>query len=165
MPGFDMAYKARPMADRFWEKVDKTKDCWVWTAARQSFGYGKFITKKGTSPVGAHRLAYELEVGPIPEGKLVLHHCDNPPCVKPDHLYIGTVQDNVRDRQERGRWKRIKPHDQWGEKNPNAILSDVEVAAMLADFANGGRPVSVARKYGIQYRTLWAIRRRKAPGC
>jgi hypothetical protein len=163
MPGLDMAYKAALKTERFWAKVDKTENCWLWTASRQSFGYGTFMLTKGKF-ARAHRFSWELHNGPIPEGLFVLHHCDVPWCVNPDHLYLGTNRDNARDRKERGRWKRIKPHDQWGEKNPSAILSDLQVAAMLADLANGGRPVSVARKYGIQYRTLWAIRQRKAPG-
>lgn len=64
----DMAYKARPLADRFWEKVDKSGDCWLWTGSKHGFGYGRFVVKKGESPRGAHRLAYELSVGKIPNG-------------------------------------------------------------------------------------------------
>lgn len=160
---FDMAYKARPVADRFWEKVDKSADCWVWTAATRAFGYGMFVVKKGSSPVSAHRLAYEMEIGPITRDMQVLHRCDNPACVRPAHLFLGTQADNIRDMQAKGRWK-YRPRNQSGERNPNSVLSDAEVAAMLADLARGGRPVSVARKYGIEYRTLWAIRRRKAAG-
>jgi hypothetical protein len=156
-----MAYKARPVAERFWEKVDKSGDCWVWTASKQPAGYGKFVVTKGSSPVNAHRLSYELEVGPIPNGMQILHRCDNPSCVRPSHLFPGTQSDNMQDMRAKGRWQ-YKPRNQTGERNPNSILSDAEVAAMLRDLANGGRPVSVARKYGIEYRTLWAIRRRKA---
>ncbi len=155
-----MAYPARPVAERFWEKVDKSGDCWLWTASRQEAGYGRFVVTKGSSPVGAHRLSYELEVGPIPDGLQVLHRCDNPACVRPSHLFVGTQADNIEDMHAKGRW-RYKPRDQSGERNPNAILSDAQVAAMLNEIAIGGRPVSVARKYGIEYRTLWAIRRRK----
>ena len=158
-----MAYKARPITERFWEKVDKSGECWIWTAARQKFGYGKFAVAKGGPFVCAHRFSYEDQVGPIPEGMLVLHHCDNPPCVRPSHLFLGTQADNYADMRSKGRW-RYKPRDQSGERNPNSILTDAQVAAMLRDLADGGRPVSVARKYGIQYKTLWAIRRRKAAG-
>jgi hypothetical protein len=158
-----MAYKARPVTDRFWEKVDKSGECWVWTAAKQASGYGKFVIRKGDTPVGAHRLAYQLEVGDIPEGMYVLHRCDNPSCVRPDHLFVGTHLDNMADMRAKGRWH-YTPRNQNGERNPSSILSDAKVSAMLADLASGGRPVSVARKYGIQYKTLWAIRHRKTPG-
>lgn len=165
---FDMAYPSRPLADRFWEKVIKADGgCWNWVGARQQFGYGTIFVQKiaGKTVLDrAHRVSWKLHNGEIPLGIFVLHHCDNPRCVRPDHLYLGTVQDNTDDRQSRNRWKRIKPHDQWGEKNPNAILSDKQVAAMLEELSLGGRPVSVARKYGIKYQTLWAIRRRKTPG-
>jgi hypothetical protein len=90
----------------------------------------------------------------------VLHRCDNPGCVRPAHLFLGTQADNIKDMHAKGRW-RYTPRDQSGERNPNAILSNAEVTAMLTELAAGGRPVSVARKYGIEYRTLWAIRRRK----
>jgi hypothetical protein len=159
---FDMAYKARPVADRFWEKVDKTRDCWIWTASKQQFGYGKFVVKKGESPRMAHRLSYEMEVGKIPDGLQVLHRCDNPSCVKPSHLFLGTQKDNLADCKAKGRW-RYQPRNQSGERNPNSILNDAQVASMLAELAAGGRPVSVARKYGIAYKTLWAIRHRKTP--
>lgn len=158
-----MSYKARPVEDRFWEKVDKSGKCWVWTACKQAFGYGKFVIKKGDSPVAAHRLSYELEVGQIPKGLFVLHRCDNPACVRPAHLFIGTQRDNMQDMRSKGRWS-YKSRNQTGERNPNSILTDAQVAAMLQDLGRGGKPVSVARKYGIQYKTLWAIRQRKTIG-
>jgi hypothetical protein len=108
-------------------------------------------------------VSWQLHNDEIPPELFVLHRCDNPSCVRPDHLYLGTAQDNARDCHARDRWRRTKPHDQWGEKNPNSILTDEQVAEMLAELEAGGKPVSVARKYGIQYKTLWAIRRRKAP--
>jgi len=155
-----MAYKARPVAERFWEKVDKSGDCWMWIASKLPAGYGVFVVKKGDSPRHAHRLAYELSVGPIPDGMQVLHRCDNPSCVRPGHLFVGTQKDNMQDMHGKGRWK-YTPRNQSGEHNPNAILSDAQVKALLRDLARGEEPVSVARKYGIQYKTLWAIRRRK----
>lgn len=160
MVRLDMAYKARPVSDRFWEKVDKSKDCWEWTACISSFGYGKFVVHKGDSPSVAHRLSYSMEVGPIPVGMQVLHKCDNPRCVRPSHLFLGTQKDNVADMHAKGRW-RYRPRNQSGERNPNAILSDAQVSSMLAEVISGAGPVAVARKYGIAYKTLWAIRHRK----
>lgn len=155
-----MSYKARPIADRFWEKVDKSGECWTWTAARYKNGYGIFVAKKGQSPEGAHRVAYRLAFGAIPDGLQVLHRCDNRLCVRPDHLFAGTQKENMADMRAKGRWN-YSPRNQSGENNPNAILSDAQVAAMLGEIAAGGGPISVARKYGISYKTLWAIRRRK----
>lgn len=84
-------------SERFWAKVDKGPDCWVWTGATRGYGYGQFWLSDGRK-VAAHRW-----VMGDPEGKAVLHRCDNPPCVRPDHLYLGTQKSNMQDRLARGR--------------------------------------------------------------
>lgn len=75
--------------------------CWEWCGSRVGAGYGRLIVEG--QAIGAHRLAYEVFVGPIPDGLWVLHHCDNPPCVNPDHLFLGTALDNTRDMLAKGR--------------------------------------------------------------
>lgn len=90
------------LAERFARFVQKSDGCWLWTGAKKATGYG-FIRVVGVGMRGAHRIAYELANGPIPEGMVVRHTCDNPRCVRPDHLIVGTVADNVRDCAERGR--------------------------------------------------------------
>ncbi len=166
MVRLDMAYKARPIADRFWEKVrithHKARGCWIWTAAKYPNGYGIFMVQKGTFE-NAHRTAWRLSFGPIPEGLQVLHRCDNRECVRPTHLFLGTQADNMRDMHGKKRWK-YKSRNQSGENNPNSIISDLLVAKMLDEIKEGMGPVSVARKHGISYKTLWAIRQRKAVG-
>lgn len=89
---------------RFWSKVDKTSGCWVWTASRSGNGYGQFRLDGHNRP--AHRLAWELTHGAIPEGAFVLHECDNPPCVRPDHLFLGDQSLNMADMAGKGRhWR------------------------------------------------------------
>ena len=87
--------------ERFWAKVDKSGPCWIWTAGRFATGYGCFRLQ-GKS-LKAHRVAYELEVGPIPLGLNVLHRCDVPLCVNPAHLWVGTARENNADMLEKGR--------------------------------------------------------------
>ncbi len=87
---------------RFWQKVEKNPEgCWSWTATIDRGGYGSIGTPTGLEY--AHRLSWIIHNGPIPNGLFVLHHCDNPPCVRPDHLFLGTHQDNQDDRLRKGR--------------------------------------------------------------
>lgn len=88
--------------DRFWDKVDKTSDCWIWTAAKSAAGYGRF--KLNGRLVSPHRLAYEMAFGDIPPGSDVCHRCDNPPCVNPEHLFVGSRSDNMQDCIAKGRF-------------------------------------------------------------
>lgn len=102
-------------ADRnFWDHVSKSHEhgCWTWTGPTIKKGYGRW------GRVLAHRFSWSLANGPIPDGKWVLHHCDNPPCVNPAHLYIGTVVENVRDMVARGRnhVPELKTHCDKGHK-------------------------------------------------
>lgn len=103
--------------DRFWRHVDKSGECWVWTASLGTDGYGQFKFRK--SILKAHRLAYRVEVGPVPAGLCVCHHCDNRKCVRPSHLFIGTRQDNLADMRAKGRQARgaDKPWVIRGEKH------------------------------------------------
>lgn len=88
--------------DQFWSKVEKRgADCWLWTRYRDEHGYGRTWFDGGH--ITAHRLAYILTHGEIPDGAHILHSCDNPPCVNPAHLRAGTRSDNMRDKVARGR--------------------------------------------------------------
>lgn len=88
--------------DRFWQKVQKSeKGCWPWIACKNSDGYGQFGFRGRVD--GAHRVSWILSHGELPKGAHVLHKCDNPVCVNPDHLFIGTHQDNMEDRTRKGR--------------------------------------------------------------
>ncbi len=88
---------------RFWRKVNKTQSCWLWIGSRNQKGYGLIGPGSAGSMIGAHRLSWALHHGSIPDGLWVLHHCDNPPCVRPEHLWLGSNHDNVRDRELKDR--------------------------------------------------------------
>src|SRR5207237_6240778 len=100
MPRFGPRPKS--LRERFWSHVDATSDCWVWTAARTPLGYGVAADEQRRAR-RAHRISWQLAHGPIPEGLRVLHHCDNPPCVRPSHLFLGTQFDNMADARQKGR--------------------------------------------------------------
>lgn len=107
----------RPLTveERFWAKVDKTDDCWLWTAHRQATGYGQFSPSPG-HPVGAHRFAWELAHGPIPAGMYVCHHCDVRACVRVDHLFLGSPRDNMADMVAKGRGTGSITHCKYGHE-------------------------------------------------
>ena len=88
---------------RFWEKVQKKSGgCWTWLGAKNNQGYGNFNV--GGKFERAHRIAYCLSIGEVPAGLFVLHHCDNPSCVNPKHLFLGTQKDNMQDCLKKGRF-------------------------------------------------------------
>lgn len=137
---------------RFWSKVDRSGDCWLWQAVRKSTGYGTFfLTEDGRQRTWrAHRLAWHLTHGPIPEGMIVRHGCDNPPCCNPAHLLLGTQLDNARDRNGKQRQAR-------GERAGRVRLTAALVIGIRAA-ANDGVPLGdLARTHGVHHATIWNI--------
>src|SRR5512138_3094264 len=134
------------LAERFWSHVDRTGDCWEWSANRLPSKYGLFNVRLGKS-VLAHRVAYELAKEPIPDGMCVLHRCDNPPCVNPDHLFLGTDADNTRDRVQKGRAAS-------GERNSQAKLTPALVMAIRRAAARGVTAAAMARAAGVSHETV-----------
>lgn len=128
------------VADRFWAKVDKSGDCWLWTAGCSGDGYGAF--KDGGRKVGAHRWAWAESNGPIPPGQDVLHSCDTPKCVRPSHLFLGTVVENQRDMVDKGR-------SLFGERNNKAKLTTATVTEIRSLAAEGVQTMDLARRFGV----------------
>lgn len=147
-----------PIANRFWSKVDKSGDCWLWTGHRLKNGYGQFSLTT-TRPVKAHRFAWELAHGPIPGGMMVCHHCDNPPCVRPDHLFLGTAKDNTQDAIRKGRMYAGTPgpsrhRDRYlrGERNQNAKLTAEQVKEIRRQ-----RGAKTAKALAVEYGVSFAL--------
>lgn len=154
-----MPRKPRPIEDRFWEKVDKTTSpngCWLWTAAVSSAGYGQ-INQGGQhgTHIAAHKLSWQLANGPRPEHLCICHRCDNPRCVNPEHLFLGTQKDNIQDALKKGR----KP---FGEKHPLARWSEGDIRAMFAMRARGATQTEIADHFGTKQPAIQSILSRKA---
>ena len=113
----------RSVEERFWEKVDRTGDCWLWTGCKIKDGYGRFGIRSYELEL-AHRVAWELTYGPIPEGKEVCHTCDNPPCVNPAHLFLADHKMNMRDMV-------VKARQSKGEHRPNHKLTYTQVQEII----------------------------------
>ena len=158
-----MAGPRVPLADRFWSKVLKTDGCWLWTAQRQQnkpfkdgLGYGCFAyyskgLKRPSRNMHAHRVAWTLTYGEIPDGLRVLHTCDNTACCRPDHLFLGTQKDNMADAAAKGRTR----HDTASRSS----LTPDDVRAIRAD---PRRHHLIAANYGLKERTsVWLIKHRK----
>ncbi len=137
----------------FWSRVAKGGECWLWTGSKTSAGYGQF------GPGGtAHRRSYEIHKGPIPAGMFVMHSCDNPPCVNPAHLSLGTSTDNNRDMVSKGRSRGRAGH---GTLNCNAKLTPEKVVAIRRLAAEGRDQREIGRQYGISQAVVWHVFHRK----
>lgn len=153
---------------RFLSKIfiDNESECWIWTASTLR-GYGQFGVKQGIDTKGiqifktnsAHRVSYEHFIGEIPEGKLVCHTCDNPACVNPEHLFIGTQFNNMADMHRKGR--RVEGYQAKGEASTSCKLSDAEVVEIrnLYD-AKLYRNSYIASMFGVTANHISAIGRR-----
>jgi hypothetical protein len=151
------------MAQRFWARVDRSLGqaaCWPWVAHRNCRGYGQ--VKVGGNDVGAHRVAYELGVGPIPSGLFVCHRCDNPPCCNPAHLFVGTSADNTADRDAKGRmshgdahWTRVHPgRVVRGSDSPMSKFTEAKVREMRAMHREGWSYSALGRAFGASHRAV-----------
>lgn len=131
----------------FWAKVTTGDDgCWLWTASKDGMGYGLFGRIAGQIH-RSHRISWVLAHGPIPDGLCVLHRCDTPNCVRPAHLFLGTRDENMRDRQAKQRQAR-------GERAGRALLTEADVREMRQLRSEGALIKELAARYGVKEATV-----------
>lgn len=156
-----------PLLIRFERRVDKggPNGCWLWNGFRDNRGYGRF---HGTR---SHRVSWQLLRGPIPEGMDICHHCDNPPCCNPDHLFVGTHAENMADYAKKGLWKprpvprgdahHTRRHPELvkrGALNGMAKLSEDSVREIRRVFALGGKSkVALAAEFGVTRTLIYLV--------
>lgn len=154
--------------ERFWRSVNKAgptlpgmdSACWEWAAHRRGLGYGE-IWVNGRNVV-AHRFSFALANGPIPAGLFVCHRCDNPPCVNPGHLFLGTHDDNMADRSAKGR--QAKGDTQGTHTCPETVLrgsehyaaklTEADVLVIRARYAAGATLKGLGAEYGVDHSTI-----------
>lgn len=152
--------KRTPLLVRFWANVQKSDGCWIWTGSRNRHQYGRM--SEGSRPYLkfhlAHRLSWQIHRGEIPAGLYVCHRCDNPPCVNPEHLFLGTQFDNMGDASRKGRL----PQQRYagfcaGERNGRSKLTD-EQAREIRDNRHGLSQRRLAVAYGVSRNLVRLIR-------
>jgi len=148
------------LAERFWKKVAKSSECWVWTGGRLGGKYGRirYLRDDVWTHEYAHRVSWELHFGTIPEGLWVLHECDNPPCVRPDHLFLGTQLDNINDMLFK---KRGRNGSSVGVLHGRAKLSESEVYAIRKRVDSDETIGSVAEEYRVSSTLIRYIKQRQ----
>lgn len=159
------AYNATPMADRFWQRVEQNGlvvrpdlgACWTWKGTLSERGYG-LLARPGHAAghTGAHRFSWELHNGPIPEGMEICHRCDNPSCVRPDHLFVGSHADNMADAVEKRRMRNPGSPGSW---NGNARLTD-DLVRQIRHRCTETTQRQVALEFGISQSMVGNIVRR-----
>jgi HNH endonuclease len=182
MPTGQYVRKKRSLENRFWEKVARSESCWEWTGYLDRRGYGRIGTGgRGQVMLLAHRAAWLLHFGTIPDGLMVCHACDNPRCVRVEHLFLGTAKDNTTDARNKGRFlsevrrmatqarsgdesyqRRDPSLIRRGENSATAKLTWDEVHEIRRIYAAGlSTETALGRRYGVKVTTISAIVRKQ----
>lgn len=143
----------KTLREKFDEMVDRSGECWEWTGCKNGGGYGHI--RDGSKMIGAHRLSYKLHIGPIPSGLKILHKCDNPSCVNPDHLFLGTQKDNMADMVAKGR-----SHHPHGEISSLSKLTEEQVLEIRSLYPDVSQ-ASLASTFEVFQGTICKIVNRK----
>jgi len=146
----------KELQERFWSKVDTNGDCWEWKAFRRA-NYGRFWVPGLKLNVDAHRVSWMIVNGDISRGKNIMHKCDNPPCVRPTHLLLGTHRDNMKDMATKGRAPRMR-----GSLNGHSKLTDEQALIIRNTYTPGrgsirGNRLELAQRFGISEKTVRRI--------
>lgn len=151
MPNSNLCEIISPKAAaRFWAKVEKSDNCWVWKGSCDGGGYGTFsLYGRGKAPAKSHRISWAISNGRMPlQGMVICHQCDNPSCVNPDHLFEGTQKENAHDAMRKRRLS-IPSKGRSGEANNSAKLTADEVSAIRARAEAGDSFTKIGREFGI----------------
>lgn len=152
--GFNPVETHAPAAERLWRRVKKGAECWEWSGGVNGGGYGQIrVGGAGSKKEMVHRFVYRTEIGPIPRGLVVMHKCDNPRCVRPAHLRLGTPRENTQDMIAKGR-DTIS-----GERHSNAKLTEQDVRYIRANADRG--PTALAREIGVSLMSVQHVIKRR----
>lgn len=160
MAGRPGASKYHSPEERFWVRVnisDDPKNCWEWAGSKTRYGYGEMkIGKKAHYRV--HRFCWELHHGPIPKGMFICHHCDNPSCVNPEHLFLGTPLDNVQDKMRKGRHRIASFPRPSGESHYKATLTWEQVREIRSLYTSSQNTLTeLATMFDISIQSIFGI--------
>lgn len=141
---------------RFWHKVKKLgpNECWEWSGGRDHAGYGRSGTR--AKRLSAHKQSWQIHHGPVPPGLCVCHKCDNPPCVNPNHLFLGTSTANTADKMAKGRHRVVR-----GEQHGNAKLTEADVRQIRLLHSQGASAYSLGARFSVSASLIHFVVNRK----
>jgi HNH endonuclease/Helix-turn-helix domain len=144
--GWTEEFYAKRFERRFWKQIKKTDTCWIWKGPKNSCGYGT-MARRGYGIVRAHRVSWEFHFGIPPKNMCVCHKCDNPPCVRPEHLWLGTREENMMDAHKKGRLRK-------GEESGTSKLKNFQIEEIRKLRKEGFTQSEIGEKMGVKGSTI-----------